>query len=360
MRLFLTISMFLITLMNIYAQVPQGMSYQGVIRDVDGELVSNQLVSVRASIVQDSANGPVIYSEIHQIETNANGLISLKIGQGTIISGIFEDIPWELGIFYLRNETDPTGGTNFTISVTSQLLSVPYALYAGNGGTPGPPGPEGPPGSTVMPTIQVFTSDDTWTKPANLKYIVVEVAGGGGGAGGIHHLPTGGAGGGGGGYSKRIIAASSLGNSVDVIVGNGGSGGNDQGSDGEAGGSSSFGSFCSATGGSGGNGTGIDGTSPYWIGGTGGIGQQGDISIAGGDGVVGWFTSGDHIGIGGSGGDSFLGQGAPGIVYKVSPGIDGKPFGGGGGAGAITPDEVDVGIAGGDGAPGVVIVYEYY
>ena len=136
------ISLCLISVMNIYAQVPQSMSFQAVIRDVNGKLVNNQLVSVRASIVQDSANGQVIYNEIHHEHTNANGLVTLKIGQGILVNGAFEEIPWELGVFYLRTETDPNGGTNFSISGTNQLLSVPYALYAGNGGTQGPPGPE--------------------------------------------------------------------------------------------------------------------------------------------------------------------------------------------------------------------------
>src|SRR5687768_8702962 len=96
MRLFFMISLFLISVINLYSQVPQSMSYQAVIRDVDGKLVNNQLVSIRASIVQDSANGQVIYNETHHAHTNANGLVTLKIGQGILVNGAFEDIPWEL------------------------------------------------------------------------------------------------------------------------------------------------------------------------------------------------------------------------------------------------------------------------
>lgn len=403
MKLLFTISLFVISILHSYAQVPQLMSYQAVMRDVDGKLLSNQSISIRASIVQDSANGQVIYNEVHYAHTNANGLVTLKIGQGTLVNGLFEEIPWELGPFYLRCETDPSGGTNYSITGTNQLLSVPYALYSGNGGTPGPQGPEGPQGeqgpqgpqgpegpqgpqglvgqdgapgpqgpegpqgpvgpegpsgSTTPPGVRVYTSDATWTKPPNLKYIVVEVVGGGGGAGGANDGASGAAGGGGGGYSKRIIPAASLGSTVTINVGGGGAGGSDQGTDGDAGGNSSFGGFCSGTGGGGGNGTGLGGGSPNWIGGAGGIGQQGDLSIVGGDGGGGLLISADSKGVGGNGGNSFMGHGGPGRVWEPMEGVNGKLYGGGGGGGVgvYTAD----GRAGGDGATGVVIVYEYY
>lgn len=97
-------------------------------------MLSNQNVSVKVSVLQGSAAGATVYSERVTGTTNANGLVSLEIGSGTIISGTFNSISWGSNSYYLKTETDPAGGTNYTITGTSQLLSVPYALYAKNSG----------------------------------------------------------------------------------------------------------------------------------------------------------------------------------------------------------------------------------
>jgi hypothetical protein len=117
---------------GLFAQVPQTMSYQCVVRNSSGVLVTNQSVSVRISILQGSANGTVVYQEIYnpRPQTNANGLINLEIGGGSVITGSFSAINWAAGPFFLKSETDPSGGTNYTISGTSQLLSVPYAMFS--------------------------------------------------------------------------------------------------------------------------------------------------------------------------------------------------------------------------------------
>jgi hypothetical protein len=125
------------------SQAPQNMSYQAVIRDVGGNLITNSTVGVQISILQGSSGGTAVFVETHSALTNANGLLSITIGNGTLVSGMFNAINWASGPYFLKTETDPSGGTNYTISGTSQLLSVPYALYAATGGTPGPTGPPG-------------------------------------------------------------------------------------------------------------------------------------------------------------------------------------------------------------------------
>ncbi len=130
------------------AQAPQRMSYQAVVRNASNDLIMNTSVGVRISVLQGSATGTVAYSETQNVTTNLNGLMSLEIGTGTVVSGNFSTISWGVGPYFIKTETDPAGGTNYTITGTQQLLSVPYALYAANagGGTPGPQGPVGPQG----------------------------------------------------------------------------------------------------------------------------------------------------------------------------------------------------------------------
>jgi hypothetical protein len=130
------------------AQAPQKMSYQAVVRDASSNLISNQSVGVQISVLQGSVMGTPVYVETHTAATNANGLVSLEVGSGSVVAGTFATIDWSTGAYYLKTETDPTGGTNYTIVGTTQLLSVPYALYSETSGnpTPGPQGPAGPAG----------------------------------------------------------------------------------------------------------------------------------------------------------------------------------------------------------------------
>ena len=134
---------------SVFAQAPNKMSYQAVVRNNSNALVTDQLVGMRISILQGSANGLASYVETQTPNTNANGLVSIEIGGGNIVSGDFATINWANGPYFLKTETDPTGGTNYTINGTSQLLSVPYAMYAANSGSsiPGPQGPQGPVGN---------------------------------------------------------------------------------------------------------------------------------------------------------------------------------------------------------------------
>ncbi|MGB0369016.1 MAG: hypothetical protein ACPGD8_06395 [Flavobacteriales bacterium] len=112
------------------AQAPEKLSYQAVIRDAANALVTGQAVGVQISILEGGMMGTAVYVETHTPTTNANGLATLEIGGGTVVSGVFEDIDWGAGDHFLMVETDPAGGTNYTVVGNSQLLSVPYALHA--------------------------------------------------------------------------------------------------------------------------------------------------------------------------------------------------------------------------------------
>lgn len=101
-----------------------------MVRNVSNSLIANAQVGVRVSILQGNANGSAVYVETHTATTNANGLITINIGGGSGQQGTFASIDWANGPFFLKTETDPNGGTNYSISSTQQLLSVPYAMHA--------------------------------------------------------------------------------------------------------------------------------------------------------------------------------------------------------------------------------------
>ncbi len=113
-----------------FAQTPQKMSYQAVIRDTSDQLAVMQTIGMRISVLQGSPSGTAVYVETHTAFTNQNGLVTLEIGAGTPVSGVFANIDWTSGVYYLKTETDVTGGTNYDVVSTTQMLSVPYALYA--------------------------------------------------------------------------------------------------------------------------------------------------------------------------------------------------------------------------------------
>jgi hypothetical protein len=143
--------MMLMVASQVFAQVPERFTHQAVMRGASGQLLSNQSIGVQVSVLSGSASGSAVYVERHTATTNANGLMSIEIGGGVAQSGTFAGINWGSASFYLKVEADLAGGTNYGISSTSQLLSVPFALYAKN---PGPAGPQGPAGNDGAPGAQ--------------------------------------------------------------------------------------------------------------------------------------------------------------------------------------------------------------
>ncbi len=129
-KIFIAIIALVLISSSTFAQAPQKMSYQAVIRDVSDQLILNQTVGMQISILQGSSTGTAVYEETHTTTTNANGLVSLEIGNGTVVSGNFSTIDWGNGTYYIKTETDPTGGTTYTITGSTQLMSVPYAIHA--------------------------------------------------------------------------------------------------------------------------------------------------------------------------------------------------------------------------------------
>jgi len=129
MRKLVTILVAVILSANVWAQSPEKMSYQAVIRNNSGALVDSTTVGMKLSILQGTPTGTVVYTETLTPFTNANGLVSIEFGGGIG----FDTINWASGPYFIKTETDPLGGTAYTINGTSQLLSVPYALHAKNG-----------------------------------------------------------------------------------------------------------------------------------------------------------------------------------------------------------------------------------
>jgi len=145
MRSFFT-TLFIATLAwGVFAQAPQKMTYQSIIRDGFNDLIAETVVGMEISIVQGSVAGPAIFVESHTPTSNINGLITIEIGTGIASFGDFTSIDWTDGPYFIKTGIDPLAGTNYTIEGISQLLSVPYALYAEKSGSslPGPTGPMG-------------------------------------------------------------------------------------------------------------------------------------------------------------------------------------------------------------------------
>ena len=127
MRIFTLIFMLLVSGATLFAQVPQGFSYQAIYRDGQGNVISNQSVNVTLKIIDSIANGKELYSELHNTQTNEFGLVVLTVGKGVALKGNFSAINWAENNKFLKVDFDGV------LSSTTQLLSVPYAMYAGNG-----------------------------------------------------------------------------------------------------------------------------------------------------------------------------------------------------------------------------------
>ncbi len=132
-KLISTVCIFLLTKI-LFAQAPDAFNYQGVARDLGGNPLSNKAIGLEIAILEGYLSGSEIYIETHAVTTSDIGLFSIQIGNGIVLDGIFEDIDWGNGNHFLQVAIDESGGNNYQIIGTSQLLSVPYALYAKNSG----------------------------------------------------------------------------------------------------------------------------------------------------------------------------------------------------------------------------------
>ena len=134
--------------LSTFGQAPEGFKYQAVVRDAGNTILNNQAVGMRMTIQEGSIGGTTVYQETFSTTTNAYGLVNLEIGNGTVVTGTFASIDWANGPYFIETAVDVTGGTSYSVMGTSQLMSVPYALYAKTSGSsiPGPQGPTGPQG----------------------------------------------------------------------------------------------------------------------------------------------------------------------------------------------------------------------
>ena len=118
MKKLITMTIMVLAVAVAMAQAPEKFTYQAVVRNASNQLVANAPVSVRVSILQGGVNGTLVYMEDQTATTNANGLITLQIGGGTVQQGVFANIDWANGPFFLKTETDPNGGSDYTVTNT--------------------------------------------------------------------------------------------------------------------------------------------------------------------------------------------------------------------------------------------------
>ena len=140
------------------AQAPEGINYQAVIRNNVGDIIPSQPVGLKISILQGSSTGTAIYEESFTPTTNQFGLINIVVGQGTVLSGNFPTIDWGNGPYFVEVAADASGGANYTVMGTQQLMSVPYALYSKYSENPGPQGPAGNDGADGLSAYEVWLS----------------------------------------------------------------------------------------------------------------------------------------------------------------------------------------------------------
>lgn len=134
MKNFIILFFFLISAISSYAQSPDSISYQAIIRDPEGALLIEQAISVRIGIYQGAADGTKVYEETHSITTSADGQMTVLIGSGTT-SDSFSAIDWSAGTYFVKREIDPNGGTDYLISGSSQFLTIPYSKFSSTAGS---------------------------------------------------------------------------------------------------------------------------------------------------------------------------------------------------------------------------------
>lgn len=156
---------------SLNGQSPKAFNYQTIVRNANGDLLTSTNVTFQMSLLQGGSTGTVVYTETHTVTTTDKGLVALLMGNGTVVSGNFSTVDWANGPYYLKVELDVNNTGNFVLMSTTQLLSVPYALYAetaGNGGLSGATGPTGAtgPAGATGPTGATGATGSTGTTGA--------------------------------------------------------------------------------------------------------------------------------------------------------------------------------------------------
>lgn len=135
LRISLTVFSFVFSV-SANAQAPNSFKYQSIARNASGLILSNLTLGIRMSIHDVSSSGTIVFQETHSVVTNDYGLFTISIGTGTSVIGTLGGVDWSNGAKYIEIEGDFTGGTAYVSFGTSELLSVPYALYSNYAGTP--------------------------------------------------------------------------------------------------------------------------------------------------------------------------------------------------------------------------------
>ena len=359
-----------------FAQSPEKMSYQAVVRDSGNAIVGNQTVGMQLSILQGST---AVYVETQTPTTNANGLVSIAIGMGSVISGDFSAIDWSVGPYFIKTETDPTGPfTNYTITGTSQLLSVPFALHAKTAETAETANNGIPAGGTEGQVLRIVNGEPVWVdseidfdgdgftvaegdcndNDSDINPTEVEIMGDGIDNNcngeidesqivlGQQEFTTPG--------SYTWTAPPGVTSVSVVAIGGGGGGGRNSDTGQTPGGDSYFIDASTVRGGGGGHGINAFGTFTGDGGGNGGYSNTTGTSFSGGGGAGGYSGSGGYGGIGngtgttqiagsdgaggGGGGGGWASGGGVGIYGQGPNGSGssiGAPEGGGGGSGGV-------------------------
>ena len=218
MKQIFNIIILLIISNTVIAQAPQVINYQAEARNTAGAIMGSKTLGIQAKYHSGSTGGTVTYSESFTVTTNQFGLFTINLGSGTIGSGSFAAVPFGTANIYLEIGMDTSGGTSYVSMGASQFLSVPYALYATSSGS------STISGTTGNSTKKGFSTSATWTCPAGITQVTVELwsgAGGGGGSSGCGYnfygvtcglnygsgivVSNDGGNGGNGGYIKSVI-----------------------------------------------------------------------------------------------------------------------------------------------------------
>ena len=128
----LSVNLLFTTVMILHAQdkMPQAVSYQAVARDAQGKVVAQKAIGIQVEILKGSTIGTVVFSETHFPTSSKTGTVNLLIGQGTRKTGTFSSVDWGADTYFLQLSMDLSGGSNYEKVSTTQMLPVPYALYA--------------------------------------------------------------------------------------------------------------------------------------------------------------------------------------------------------------------------------------